>query len=234
MSLADVCRSCQLVRRHHGRRAALRHLAHHLINRVVRVERLHLKWLPRERLKPQDTDAARRGAARLADADDLARMQADPAWDLSPEQMALAARGDRCMLSLLDGQPMGYLWVHEHGEVELLPGLVLRVPDHLLYVYAGLTLPEGRGHGLQSLRHAAVLAQPEWADRTGLLSYVRSINFSSRRGQRRSGFRRIGSIWVFGLRGGRLHCWFSPSLRRAGLAQVKNRDRDGAGHAPAA
>jgi hypothetical protein len=226
MSLADVCRSCQLVRRHHGRRAALRHLGHHLLNRVLRVERLHLKWLPRSELKPLREDAAQRGAARMADAEDLARMAADPAWDLTPDQLALSAQGDRCMLSLLDGQPMGYLWVHEQGEAELLPGLVLRVPDHLLYVYAGLTLPEGRGHGLQSLRHAAVLAQPEWADRKGLLSYVRSINFSSRRGQRHSGFRRIGSIWVFGLRGGRTHFWLSPNLRRLGIALVK--DPDGA------
>ncbi|MDP4301226.1 hypothetical protein [Leptothrix discophora] len=219
MSLADIRRGCAVVHRHHGVLAAARHLLHHAINRYARLERLDITRLDRAAVQAIPAEALRRASTRLADEAELRRLQADPAWDLGEGQLALARQGDRCLLSLLDGRPVGYLWVHAVGHPELLPGLRLQLPPDHLYTYAGLTLPEGRGLGLQTLRHAAVLAQPEWADRAGLIGYVRSTNFASRRGQARSGFRRIGSIWLIGRPGRPAWAWLTPGLRRHGISR---------------
>jgi hypothetical protein len=220
MSLADIRRGCAVVQRHHGTLAALRHLLHHAVNRFVRLERLDIVRLARADLRAAPAEALRRGGTRLADEADLRLLQADPVWDLGAEQLELARRGDRCLLSLLDGRPVGYLWVHADGQPELLPELRLRLPPDHLYTYAGLTLPEGRGLGLQTLRHAGVLGQPCWADRAGLIGYVRSTNFASRRGQARSGFRRLGSIWLLGRLGQPAWIWLSPGLRRHGVTRL--------------
>jgi hypothetical protein len=64
-----------------------------------------------------------------------------------------------------------------------------------------------------------VLEIPEWQSRKGLLGFVAHTNFSSRRGQAKSGFRKVGSLWLLG-ESGRLLSWRTGGLRRMGIRRV--------------
>lgn len=146
-------------------------------------------------------------------------MRQDPRWDISDERMRYFRTGDVCLLSYVDDRLAGYTWVHAQGRPELIPNLVIAVPGDYLYNYAGLTLPEFRGAGLQPYRHHAVLNQAQWKDRKGLLGYVRYTNMASRKGQEKSGYRRIGSMWLLGSRR-HFAVYFSRSLKAMGIRRA--------------
>lgn len=218
MSIRTVAGRMQETQRRFGWAAMLLFLLHTLVNRLVFFEWLELIVLDRRSLRPVPAEHAARFEARIASRDDLLALAADPQWEIGEDKLRNAEAGDLCVLSLLDGQLAGYTWVHARGLPDLLPGLRLQLPQTLLYNYAGLTAPAFRGAGLQSLRHQSVLTQPQWAHRDGLVGYVRRTNFASRNGQRKSGYRRVGAIWLLGLRPGRHLNWLSPGARRFGIA----------------
>ncbi len=97
---------------------------------------------------------------------------------------------------------------------------MIAVPDSYVYNYAALTLPEFRGLGLQPYRHHQLLDSGLWHDKRGLLGYVFQTNYASRKGQAKSGYRRIGSIWLLGSRRHYL-TWFTPALRRLGIRRLR-------------
>lgn len=218
MSLQAVAQHLQDIRRRHGLGAMLLTLLHTTLNRLCYYEWLELIVLERAALKPLPADRTRGFEARVATREELVAMARDPQWDIGADKLGYFDAGDLCVLSLLDGQLAGYTWVHAQGLPDLLPGLRLRLPGHVLYNYAGLTAPAFRGAGLQSLRHHSVLAQPCWRDRDALVGYVRRSNHASRNGQRKSGYRRIGALLLIGSRPGRHLAWLSPGARRFGIA----------------
>ncbi|WP_133056415.1 hypothetical protein [Mycobacterium decipiens] len=157
----------------------------------------------------------------LATREDLERMREDPGLSIDKVKLAQYDAGNRCLLSFLDGKLAGYTWVDATGQPELLPGLVVRVPEEYLYLYAGLTLPDFRGMGLQAYRHYAVLEYERWCRRDGLLAIVRHTNWSSRRAVHKCGYRQIGSIFLVGTPS-RFIAVLSRSLRQLGLERVAN------------
>ena len=215
-----LLRSTRDVRRRFGAKAGLQHFLVELLNRFVFFDCLHLIRLERETTTSAANEQSLRYRSRVASAQDLARMADDPRWEIDETKRSQFERGDACLISSIDGEDAGYTWVHSRGVPELLPGLVLSLPDSCLYNYAALTLPEFRGSGLQAYRHAAVLGSELWQDRSALIGYVRATNFASRRGQSRSGYRSIGRIWLLGSRRSFLvHC--SRSLTRLGIHRIE-------------
>lgn len=220
MSLATVLQGAKDVRARFGWRAAGLHLLHHLLNRVMFFDCLEVILLERSDLKPVPEAQRARFDARLATRAELEVLQQREGWGIGADKLQAFDAGDPCVLSLLDGEIAGYTWVHARGMPELIPGLQLHLPAPYLYNYAGFTAPASRGAGLQSLRHHSVLEQPTWADRRGLIGYVRWVNFPSKKGQGRSGYRKVGAIWLLGSRH-RYAAWFTPSLRRLGIGRLR-------------
>jgi len=245
-------RSVARIWRRHGTWAACQWGLEALINGLVPFERLHIIELRRDaaiacgRLDPPQ-EASRCGAGRppaaatapafstrRADEATLEALQREGGWGIDETKWALLREGNTCLLSLVDGRIAGYTWVHTQGRPELMPGLRLQLPEGALYNFAGFTHPEFRGAGLQARRHEAVLAQPDWADYPSMFGYVKATNFDSRRGQARSGYRKIGMVMQLGSRG-RLWTWLSPGLRQRGfqhLAEASGPSRPGV-HRPA-
>jgi GNAT superfamily N-acetyltransferase len=159
--------------------------------------------------RPQITTA-------LADAATLAELRRRGDWAIDEVKLAHWREGDLCLLSLVDGQPAGYTWVHERGCPQILPGLRLRLPPGMLYNFAGYTHPGFRGLGLQGLRHRAVLEHPRWASADALLGWVKTTNHASRRGQARSGYVDIGRVVALGT-GAHAWRWCSSSLAAHGI-----------------
>lgn len=206
-------------RRRHGVAAAAATLLEGLAQALVRLECVQIIMLERARAPQPPRAPGGRFDARLADEATLLALQAQEDWGIDAVKLAALRAGDQCLLSLVDGRPAGYTWVHSRGLPEILPGLWLRLPPGWLYNFAAYTHPAFRGSGLQSWRHAAVLQHPAWQGCAGLVGWVRGTNHASRRGQRKSGYVPVGWIVRVGLGSWGL-TWASPGLARHGMACV--------------
>lgn len=220
MSPTSVMQYFGGIRNRFGTGAAVHELLRKLVNKLAYVECFHIVALERERLQRPAADAHGRFSSFVATRAQLESMREQPQWRINDVLMRNHAAGDACIVSCVDGAAAGYTWVHADGHPELLPGLAISVPHGWIYNYAGLTLPEFRGAGLQAWRHHAVLGDPRWSDCLGMIGYVRAANFESRHGQAKSGYRRVGSIWLIGRRSERYWAFVSPSLRRRGIRRI--------------
>jgi RimJ/RimL family protein N-acetyltransferase len=113
-----------------------------------------------------------------------------------PEALAIFDQGDACLVQLLDGRFAGLVWVSARPAVELLPGVSLHIPEDAVYSCRTWTHPAFRGEGLQSVRHRAILDFAREAGRHRFFAYVKSTNFESLKGVRKSGCKPIGKVQV--------------------------------------
>ena len=203
--------------------AAVLFFCHRLINKIFYLERLNVIALDRDRLRPLKPNPGATLTSRLATLQDLEALHPDPVWEVDEDKLRYFHDGDSCLLSYADGKLAGYTWAHTLGRPELIPNLTISVPDSYLYNYAGLTLKEFRGVGLQPYRHHALLNHEKWQGKKGLLGYVKHLNFASRHGQEKSGYRTIGSIWMFG-RANNFRVYLSKSLRDMGIKRLRPLD----------
>ena len=180
--------------------AAAKFLLEGMLNLFMFFDCLHIIVLERTALKPLDSLASRRFDSRIATETELNNMSTDPRWEIGDTKLGFFRMGDLCVLSFVDGQPAGYTWVHTNGRPELIPGLTISIPEEYVYNYAGLTLADFRGAGLQSYRHHSVLDHERWKNRRALLGYVKATNFASRKGQFKSGYKKVGTLWLLGTR----------------------------------
>jgi hypothetical protein len=93
------------------------------------------------------------------------------------------------------------------------------VPREYLYNYAAFTLPEYRGFDLQSFRHHELLNHQQWKDKKGMLGFVRHTNYSSKKGQGKSGYTRIGDIWLVGKKSN-FYALIDKNLRNMGIKRI--------------
>jgi len=196
-----------------------------MLNTFMFFDCLHIIVLERAALKPVDSAGNCKFDSRIATEAELNSIRTDLNWGINDTKLSLHRTGDCCVLSFVDGQAAGYTWVHTMGRPELIPGLTISIPGEYVYNYAGLTLPEFRGAGLQSYRHHSVLNNERWRNRRALLGYVRATNFASRKGQSRSGYKKVGTFWLFGTRK-HFIALPSKSLGEIGIRRLSVRHRD--------
>jgi len=202
-----------------GLARTLKHASFRLVNRFAYLDCLHIIALERSDLKPLDAGKVCRLSTKMATRTDLEAMQEEGCWEINERKLEFFDHGDACLLSYVDGELAGYTWAHTRGCPEIIPGLILSVPRAYLYNFAAFTLPKYRGYGLQSFRHHALLACPQWQDRKGLLGYVIHTNYKSKRGQHKSGYQKIGRIWVIGSKS-RFCALIGRDLRRLGIRRI--------------
>ena len=151
--------------------------------------------------------------------EDLKEMEKQGCWNIPPKKIERFNQGDSCLLSYVDKKLAGYTWVHTNGCPELMPGLKLSMPHEYLYNYDAFTHPEYRGCGLQSFRHHELLNNPRWRDKRGLLGFVIPTNYSSKIGQSKSGYKRIGKVWLVGLKT-KFYAHIEKDLRGMGIERI--------------
>lgn len=201
----------------HGR--ALTNFGHRLVNKIVKLRRFEIIALWRENLLPIDLEKYSNIYSRLATEEDLSRISAEEKWQMTEELREAFRNGDSCLLSFVDGNLAGYTWVHTAGRPRLIAGLIISVPENYGYNYAGFTLPEFRGIGLQSYRHHEILNRPEWKEKIGMIGYVDATNWSSKKGQAKSGYQRMGDLTIIGT-GERMKVAFSGELKKMGIGRL--------------
>jgi hypothetical protein len=197
----------------------LRHAAFRFINRYFYFDCLHIIVLDRDNLRSLDPDKTRRLSSKIATLEDLKEMEEHGCWHIHQKKFELFNQGDSCLLSYVDNNLAGYTWAHTHGCPELVPGLRLNVPYEYLYNFAGFTHPDYRGYGLQSFRHHELLNHNQWKDRKGLLGFVIHTNYSSKRGQDKSGYKRKGNIWLIGSKS-HFYALIGKNLRHMGIKRI--------------
>lgn len=215
-----IVQALRELRARFGAAKTLKHALFRFINRFVYLDCLHIILLNREALRPLSPANGHRLSARIATLKDLQDMERQARWEIQQRKIGFFVQGDMCLLSYVDDNLAGYTWAHTRGCPELVPGLRLSVPCDYIYNYAGFTLPEYRGYGLQSFRHHALLNHNGWSDRKGLLGFVIHTNYSSMRGQDKSGYVRIGDIWLIGTKD-HFCALVGKSLRNMGIKRMK-------------
>lgn len=189
------------------------------INKLFYFDCLHIIILNRENLKPLDPAKTTRFSAKIATREEIVEMEKQGCWGQPPKALEYFDRGDICLLSYVDNKLAGYTWALKSECPTFVEGLTVRAPHEYLYNFCGFTHPDYRGYGLQSFRHHALLNHQRWKDRKGLLGFVVHTNRSSRRGQEKSGYKRIGKIYIIGTKS-KVFAYIGKSLRNMGIKRV--------------
>ena len=190
------------------------------VNRILLLDCHHVIILERERVNPLKDYDDPMLSFRFADESDMVALRAMPEWDIDEAKWRNFREGDKCLLVYYDSELAGYTWVHLDGRPLIIPGLRLSMPIAYAYNYAGFTLPKFRGKSLQAIRHCNLIHRRELSDRKGLIGYVRYDNWSSQRGQQKSGYHSIGRIWLFGTKKNFL-VFISRNLKRTGIRRIR-------------
>lgn len=190
-----------------------------LVNKVLYFDRWLIIILERDNLEVPVRVEENKLSCRLATYEDLLDMEAQNTWEIGKTKLDHFKNGDQCLLSFVDSRLAGYTWAHLKGCPVLMPGFRCRMPLNYVYNYAGFTLPEFRGLQLQPYRHFMLLQGKGWEDRNGLLGYVKYNNWSSRRGQSKSGYQPVGSIWFIGTKK-RYLALFTKNVRKLGIHRI--------------
>jgi hypothetical protein len=198
-----------------------KHAFFRLVNKFLYFDSLHVIVLDRENLRPLDPSNAHRLSTKIATLEDLKKMEEQGCWEIEQKKLEFFNQGDTCLLSYVDNKLAGYTWAHTKGCPELVPGLILSMPREYLYNFAAFTLPEYRGYNLQSFRHHELLNHHLWKDKKGLLGFVRHTNYSSKKGQDKSGYTRIGGIWLVGKKSN-FYALIDKNLRSMGMKRINS------------
>ena len=204
MKAVEALRRVRQVQRAHGVAAG----AQALWTTVRRVDELYLIVLSVPRVSQRVLDEARSHSFRFASPEDLTRIGTSYGDEVGAVDFDFLRRGDRCLLQLEGDQLVGFTWIAGSQLVHIEHGFHLNLPDHLAYNYHGFTAPTYRGKAFQAVRHLRLLELLGSEGKTGLFGFVDRLNFASRRGQAKSGYRQVGKL-TFRFHGPRVHQWLS-------------------------
>jgi hypothetical protein len=214
MSLANALRRVVDDARAFGPSAALHGVRQRAINRVLPFYILECASLRPSDVNPRFLDAGpfRAGFARR---DEILRA-AGPEHDMTPEFVAEAFdRGDECF-ALYDGDRLASSIWFATRPTPVADDFLVHFDAGWVYNYKGFTHPDYRGKRLYSIGLTQALRSYAARGSRGVLSYVRSTNFPSRRARAHTGQRVFGKIYVVRVRG-RALAWSSPGCRAYGF-----------------
>jgi hypothetical protein len=184
----------------YGMAATLYHAAYRAAQRLTDVAVWKTLVLTMETLDRQFLEDARRAGGRLLAAEELRPHTRIAETRLTDRFVdAAAARGDRCLAYFEGDRLISYGWYSTRPPVhltELDTDLYLHFDPKYAYMHNGYTLPQYRGHRLHALGMAAGLEAHAEQGLHGLVSYVDSANFASRRSCYRMGYRDIGHVLI--------------------------------------
>lgn len=169
-----------------------------IVNKIIFFDIFHVIILDRENIKRPTSVNDKPITFQFATLEDLLKFKSHPEFDIDETKLSHFREGDVCLLNYVKEELAGYTWGHLHGRPLLLPGLRLQIPNDYIYNFSALTLSKFKGQRHQGMRHYELLNQKKWNNKKGLLGYVKYTNSSSQRGQKKSGYKYIGSMWLIG------------------------------------
>jgi hypothetical protein len=182
--------------RTYGRRAALHDVQLKLLNHVGRVNVLRGMVVTMEDVADPGLFEAPGFEGRFVEGDELARVTADPAYDMTAGFVREATwKGDRCY-GLFEGDTLAAYGWYSSEPTRVDDSFVLRFDPRYTYMYKGFTLPAYRGKRLHAVGMCQALRAFTQEGKRGLVSYVMSTNFASLRSTERMGYRIFGDLYL--------------------------------------
>lgn len=214
------------IRRHHGTGAALQWLVARSLEKTIRLEVSELSWLdPSQRSNSAvaDPESSSQFACRFLTSVEIASFAVDPTNDLSVDFASRPAGGRDYCFGIVDRERLAsYSWYALRSiEGEHHVGVPMSFPANMAYMYKAFTHPDYRGKALYGMgvRKALEALAPRGVTR--LLTSVNRVNFASRIGCRKIGFKPLGNLWTLGTGRNRI-AWAPSAARQLGI-QFGNR-----------
>jgi hypothetical protein len=214
MGLANAIRRAVGIGNAFGPSAALHDARQRAINRVVPFHVLECASMVPADVHARFLDP---GAFRAAFADREAVLaHAGPEYDMTPEFVGEAFdRGDECF-ALYDGERLASCSWFSRRPTPISDDLLLHFDPAWSYTYKAFTHPDYRGRRLYPIGLSLAIRTYVARGSRGVLSYVNSTNFPSRRTRASTGQRVFGKIYLVCVRG-RWLAWPTPGCRPYGL-----------------
>jgi hypothetical protein len=151
---------------------------------------------------PEAVEASKEHVFRFATIDEILEFQKNPDMDINDTNIDQLRRGmTRCLVQMDGDKLAGYTWVWTSKLALIVDGFYLNLPDDTVYNYKGYTPSAYRGSGFQAIRHHKVLELLADEGVTRLFGYVDHLNYKSRRGQAKSGYKPVGDLVINHRRG---------------------------------
>ncbi len=199
----------------HGLSHTLHDLTLKTINSIVMVK--ILKGVSIERVDPEFLRCPERYAPMLLTEKLIREFARDPEGDMPDNFLEEAlSKGDECY-GICDGTTLAaYGWYSLKPTRIDPPDLILHFSGEYVYMYKGFTHVRYRGQRLHAIGMTLALRHYLSKGFKGLVSYVESDNFDSRKSVLRMGYVEFGTIYVIRLFGFYLK-WSSRGCDRFGL-----------------
>ena len=200
----------------HGWAAGLHDVAKKAVSRVVPLRIMKAVELTVDTLDKEFLDLPTGMTGGFLDEAGLRTLATDPKHDLDDDFLRdVLAKGDLCY-AIFDGDKLAAYGWYARGPTRISPSLVLHFDPAFAYMYKGLPLPAYRGKRLHAVGMARALVGLERTGAQGIVSYIESNNFASRKSCERLGYRDVGTIYVVGAPG-RERAWATGNASRYGL-----------------
>lgn len=183
------------------------------IRKFIFFEILYIILNDRDNLKKPKLKVEENLSFKIATKEDLTKLMSKKEYDINEEKIELHNKGAICLLICSDGEVAGYTHADVSGKPALKPYLKLEIPDNMLYNFAGLTAPKYRGRGHHGIRHYELMQLPQCLNKKYMMGYVEFHNFAALRGDKKSGYKKIGFITIIGI-GNKKFKRLSKSLKK--------------------
>lgn len=197
MSLSTAIRHFQEQRKVYGTGAALHDVQVRSISKVMPLQILRGMTAVLSDVDPRMFDATGY-QTRFATREELLRAVEDPeiAAEMSREFVEAAlAKGDEAY-AIFEGEKLVSMGWYSNQPTDISDDLVLHFDPAWVYMYKGYTLVSHRGKRLHGIGMSLALRAYTERGSRGLISYVKSNNFSSLRSIARMGYRLFGDVYA--------------------------------------
>ncbi len=209
------------MRRHHGTAAALQWLAARSLEKTIQLEVSELSWLDENQRSNSAASHPRLSsefACRFLTSVEIASFGIDPANDLSVDFASRPTAGlDYCFGIVNRERLASYSWYALRSiEGEHHVGVPMSFPANTAYMYKAFTHPDYRGKALYGIGVTKALHALASRGVTRLVTSINRVNFASRAGCHRIGFKSLGNLWTLGT-GARRIAWTPRAARQLGI-----------------
>ncbi len=182
-----------------GLQTAILGSLYNLTKRIGILEILYIIMNDRRNIRKPKLKFNEKMLFKIATRQDLLTLKDQGEYQIDEEKLDLFDRGELCLLNYSNDEVAGYTHAHVSGRPILKPHLELEIPDNMIYNFAGFTLPKFRGRNHHGMRHYELMQLPQCLNKRYMIGYVEFDNFAALRGDRKSGYAKIGYILVLGI-----------------------------------
>jgi len=195
-----------------------------ILNRLFNLNCLMIISLNKDDYKKRESADLSTHVFKNATENDIRELTKTNEFDIYEQDLKALKNGEQCLLHYVGDELAGYTWAHLSQSPTIIDGIRLKIPQNTIYNYKGFTHPKFRGKGLQSIRYQLLFDNYAGNGYSNLLGYVFRTNWSSRKGQRKGGYRDIGPLYYMKAKN-TIFVLLSKKLVKAGIGLTSHENQ---------